>query len=64
VRILVARWAHPTMADDTLQPLTDAGASHVASTLLDTRKHLAEMAGVGTAPVPAGETTTTSTAAA
>ncbi|HVD91894.1 MAG TPA: AI-2E family transporter [Vicinamibacterales bacterium] len=51
VRLVVARWSHPTLADDTLQPLTDAGASHVASTLLDTRKYLAEAAHVGMAPV-------------
>jgi predicted PurR-regulated permease PerM len=50
VRLVVARWSHPTLADDTLQPLTDSGASHVASTLLDTRKYLAEAAHVGIAP--------------
>jgi hypothetical protein len=46
VRIVVARWSHPTLADDTLQPLTDAGASHAASTLVETRKYLAEAAHV------------------
>jgi predicted PurR-regulated permease PerM len=51
VRIVVARWSHPTLADDTLQPLTDAGASHVASTLIETRKYLAEAAHVGAPPV-------------
>jgi predicted PurR-regulated permease PerM len=51
VRLVVARWSHPTLADDTLQPLTDAGASHVAATLLDTRKYLAEAAHVGVAPL-------------
>lgn len=51
VRIVVARWSHATLADDTLQPLTDAGASHVAASLLETRKYLAEAAHVGTAAV-------------
>jgi hypothetical protein len=51
VRLVVARWSHPTLADDTLQPLTDAGASHVAARLLDTRKYLAEAAHVGVAPL-------------
>ena len=51
VRISVGRWAHPSMADETAQPLSDAGASYVASTLADTRKHLAEAAHIGT-PVP------------
>jgi predicted PurR-regulated permease PerM len=50
VRIVVARWSHPMLADDTLQPLLDAGASHVSSTLLETRKYLAEAAQAGTAP--------------
>jgi hypothetical protein len=44
LRIAVGRWASPDLADDTAQPLTDAGASHVASSLLDTRKYLAEAA--------------------
>ena len=44
LRIVVGRWASPDLADDTFQPLTDAGASHVASSLLDTRKYLAAAA--------------------
>jgi len=44
VRIAVGRWAAPELADADVQPLTDAGASHVASTLLETRKYLAEAA--------------------
>ena len=46
VRITVGRWAHPTLADDGAQPLMDAGASHVSTTLVDTRKFLAEAAQV------------------
>ena len=41
LRVTVGRWAHPDLADDTAQPLLDAGASHVATSLLDTRKYLA-----------------------
>jgi predicted PurR-regulated permease PerM len=53
VRIAVGRWAPPDLADDTPQPILDAGASHVASTLLETRKYLIEAANVGAPPVPA-----------
>ncbi len=48
VRISVGRWAHPSMSDESSQPLVDAGAALVASTLADTRKHLAEAAHIGT----------------
>jgi hypothetical protein len=40
------------LADDTMQPLVDAGATHVAATLLDTRHQLAELANRGTKPAP------------
>ena len=49
VRIVVGRWTSPEMADETAQPLLDAGASHVSSTLLETRKYLAEAASVAAA---------------
>ena len=42
VRIVVGRWAHATLADEAAQPPLDAGASHVARSLAETRKHLAE----------------------
>ena len=42
VRIVVGRWAHATLADDVAQPLLDAGASHAARSLAETRKHLAD----------------------
>jgi predicted PurR-regulated permease PerM len=51
VRLAVGRWAPRELADDTLQPLTDAGASHVATTILETLRYLSEAAHVGT-PVP------------
>lgn len=54
LRIIVGRWSHPSLAGEELQPLTDAGASHVSTSLIETRKYLAEAAHVGTAVV--GET--------
>ena len=34
LRIVVGRWAPPALADETLQPLADAGATHMAATPL------------------------------
>jgi hypothetical protein len=51
VRISVGRWSHASMADESSQPLTAAGASHVAATLADTRKYLAEAANIGSPAV-------------
>ena len=53
IRITVGRWGHETLADESLQGLVDAGASHVAVSLLETRKYLAEAAHVGGVEVPA-----------
>jgi predicted PurR-regulated permease PerM len=47
VRISVGRWAHATVVDDGVQRLVEAGASHVAVSLLDTRKYLEEVAHAG-----------------
>jgi hypothetical protein len=55
VRIAVGRWAPPELADETMQPLIEAGASHVASTLLDTRKYLLEVTQVAAISAPAAE---------
>jgi predicted PurR-regulated permease PerM len=41
VRIVVGRWAPPTLADETTEPLRNAGAHLVTSTLADTRTYLA-----------------------
>jgi hypothetical protein len=49
LRIVVGRWAPPELADQTFQPLTESGASYVASSLLDTRNYLAELVPVGAA---------------
>lgn len=46
VRIAVGRWAPPELADEAAQPILDAGASHVASNLLETRRYLSEAAQV------------------
>ncbi len=40
VHIAVGRWAPPALADETSQPLLDAGADHVASRLVESRKYL------------------------
>jgi predicted PurR-regulated permease PerM len=48
LRIVVGRWAPTALADETLQPIVEAGATHVASTLLETTRQLAELAQPGT----------------
>jgi predicted PurR-regulated permease PerM len=40
LRIAVGRWAPPTLADDSPQPLKDSGANHVTSVLTETRDYL------------------------
>ena len=40
LRIVVGRWAPPALADESTQILRDAGASHVDSTLVETRTYL------------------------
>ena len=52
VRIVVGRWAHPTLVDEAVQPLLDAGASNVERTLTDTRKHFLESVPTGAAMTP------------
>jgi len=49
VRIVVGRWAPVALADDTTQPLRDAGATVVTTTLLETRVYLGGLAGVAPA---------------
>jgi predicted PurR-regulated permease PerM len=43
LRIVVGRWAPEALADESPRVLTEAGAHHVASTLLDTRDYLASL---------------------
>jgi len=40
VKILVGRWAPAELADEDRSSLIDAGAHHVAATLLETREQL------------------------
>src|SRR5688572_10993946 len=40
LRILVGRWSPPALADDSTQALKDAGATMVATTLVETREYL------------------------
>ena len=46
LRIIVGRWAPPALADESAQVLRDAGAKHVASTLVETRDYLATLVDV------------------
>ena len=43
LKILVGRWAPPALADETVEPLIDAGANHVGTTLLETRDQLRQL---------------------
>jgi hypothetical protein len=43
LRILIGRWGPPALADETTQVLREAGASHVASSLMETRSHIGEL---------------------
>jgi hypothetical protein len=42
--IVVGRWAPPALADDNHKLLLEAGASAVASTLLETRQQIQQLA--------------------
>jgi hypothetical protein len=50
--IIVGRWAPAALADETSQPLVDAGATHVSVSLLDTRRRIAALANLDTQPAP------------
>ena len=52
VRILVGRWGPAALADESTQPLRDAGASLVASTLAETRTYLGGLADITRIPAP------------
>jgi hypothetical protein len=52
VRIVVGRWAPAALADETTQPLREAGATMVTSTLAETRVYLGGLAGVGLTEEP------------
>lgn len=52
VRVVVGRWAAMELADETLQPLTDAGAAHVGASLRETRRYLIEVTHGASAAAP------------
>ena len=52
VRILVGRWSPAALADESTQLLRDAGATLVATTLLETRTYLAGLVEIPRVPVP------------
>ena len=53
VRILVGRWSPRALADDSTQLLRDAGATLVASTLIETRTYLGGLVEIPPVPLPA-----------
>jgi len=52
VRILVGRWSPAALADESTQMLRDAGATLVASTLLETRTYLAGLVEIPRIQIP------------
>jgi predicted PurR-regulated permease PerM len=52
VRIVVGRWGPPALADESTQVLREAGASLVASTLMETRTYLGGLVEIPRIPVP------------
>jgi predicted PurR-regulated permease PerM len=44
LKIVVGRWAPPSLADESPRPLLDAGAHYVGSSLLETRDQLRDLA--------------------
>ncbi len=52
VRIAVGRWGPPALADESPQPLVDAGANHVASLLTDSRDYVGGLLEMPRLPVP------------
>jgi hypothetical protein len=55
-RILVGRWSPRPLADDSTQPLRDAGATLVAATLIETRIYLSGLVEIPRVPLPASGT--------
>ncbi len=55
LRIMVGRWAPPSLADESADALTAAGASHVASTMEQSRSYLKDLVALRptTEPAPA-----------
>jgi hypothetical protein len=55
-RLVVGRWGPRPLADDSTQPLRDAGATLVASTLIETRTYLSGLVELPRVPLPASGT--------
>jgi hypothetical protein len=51
LRIAVGRWGPPALADESPQPLLDAGANHVASLLVESRNYLGSLLEMPRLPV-------------
>jgi hypothetical protein len=51
LRIAVGRWGPPSLADESPQPLLDAGANHVASLLVESRNYLSGLLEMPRVPV-------------
>jgi hypothetical protein len=43
LRVVVGRWAPPALADESTEVLREAGATHVGTTLIDTKTYLATL---------------------
>ena len=52
LRIMVGRWSPPALADESSQPLKDAGATLVATSLAETREYLAGLVEIPRIPAP------------
>ncbi len=55
LRIVVGRWCPVALADESSQPLKDAGATLVATTLAETREYLAGLVEIPRMPAPDSE---------
>jgi predicted PurR-regulated permease PerM len=51
LRIAVGRWGPPALADESLQPLLDAGANHVGSGLVESRNYFSGLLEIPRIPV-------------
>jgi predicted PurR-regulated permease PerM len=51
LRIAVGRWGPPALADESLQPLLDAGANHVGAGLVESRNYLSGLLEIPRIPV-------------
>jgi hypothetical protein len=52
LRIAVGRWGPPALADESSQTLLDAGANHVATLLIESRKYFSGLLEMPRVPVP------------